>query len=69
MNAIQEWLLERTIESIALTLARAEELPTLTERAAIYESRLRKTRHAIEILQSSECIHCERKKARAEAAA
>lgn len=69
MNAVQEHLLEQAIAAILLTLTRAEGLPTLTERAAIYESRLTKTLEALRSVQVVELARRERERASAGAAA
>lgn len=69
MNAIQDRLLEQAIEGISLTLSRAEELPTLVERAAIYEARLQKTQTSLYAIQMIEQAHRARQQANAGAAA
>lgn len=69
MNVVQEQLIEKAIAGITLTLTRAEELPTLAERAAVFENRLIKTRHVLEALQSIEQARREREQASAGAAA
>lgn len=69
MNAIQDRLLEQAIEGISRTLARAEDLPTLTERAAIYEARLLKAQTNLNAIQMIEQAHRARQQANAGAAA
>lgn len=69
MNAIQERLIEDGLKDIARTLANANKLPTLAERAAIFENRLVKTRYVLEALQAVEQVRRDREQANAGAAA